>query len=84
VAAGVCSALVWAGLNVLTVGAAPANRGGAVSLVGALKFAGNALAPAVWLPLYAEHPRVPFLAAGVGALLLALAASRAGSARTRA
>ena len=51
IAAGVASAFVWAGLNVFTVSAAPRNRGGAVSLIGAFKFAGNALAPVLWLPL---------------------------------
>jgi MFS family permease len=79
-AAGVCSALLWAGLNVLTVGAAPANRGGAVSLIGAFKFAGNAVAPATWVPLYAGHPRTAFLGAGAVSVLLGLATARAGTA----
>ncbi|HSD78588.1 MAG TPA: MFS transporter [Solirubrobacteraceae bacterium] len=79
IAVGVCSALVWAGLNVLTVGAAPANRGGAVSLVGAFKFTGNALAPAMWLPLYVAHPRAAFAAAGAVSALLGAATARAGA-----
>jgi MFS family permease len=79
-AAGVCSALLWAGLNVLTVGAAPANRGGAVSLIGAFKFAGNALAPVVWLALYDTDVRLAFALAGVASLAVAAAAARAGSA----
>jgi MFS family permease len=79
-ATGVASALLWAGLNVLTVGAAPANRGGAVSLIGAFKFAGNALAPVVWLALYDARSELAF--AGAGAVCLALAAGvvRAGRA----
>ena len=39
-------ALLWTGLNTLAVEAAPQNRGGAVSFIGAWKFAGNAAAPA--------------------------------------
>jgi MFS family permease len=79
-AAGVCSALLWAGLNVLTVGAAPANRGGAVSLIGAFKFAGNALAPVVWLAFYEIDVRLAFALAGAASLAVAAAVARAGSA----
>jgi MFS family permease len=78
--AGVASALLWAGLNVLTVGAAPANRGGAVSLIGAFKFAGNAAAPVVWLAVYDASPRLAFLAAGAVCALLAVVVARAGGA----
>src|SRR5205085_1110690 len=39
-AAGAGSALIWTGLNTLTVESAPANRAGAVSFIGAWKFAG--------------------------------------------
>jgi MFS family permease len=79
-AAGICSALLWAWLNVLTVGAAPANRGGAVSLIGAFKFAGNALAPVVWLAFYDTDVRLAFTLAGVASLAVAATASRAGAA----
>jgi hypothetical protein len=79
-AAGLCSALLWAGLNVLTVGAAPANRGGAVSLIGAFKFAGNALAPVVWLALYEIDVELAFALAGAASLAVAAAAIRAGRA----
>ena len=79
-ATGVASALLWAGLNVLTVGAAPANRGGAVSLIGAFKFTGNALAPVAWLPVYAAGGELAFLGAGAVCLLLALTVARAGAA----
>jgi MFS family permease len=79
-AAGVCSALIWAGLNVLTVGAAPRNRGGAVSVIGAFKVAGNALSPVTWVPLYAGHPRLAFLGAGAVSVLLGSATRRAGRA----
>jgi MFS family permease len=79
-AAGVCSAMLWSGLNVLTVGAAPANRGGAVSLIGAFKFAGNALAPVVWLALYDADIRLAFVVAGAASLGVAAAVVRAGAA----
>jgi MFS family permease len=77
-AAGICSALLWAGMNVLTVGAAPANRGGAVSLIGAFKFAGNALAPVVWLALYDADMRLAFACAGIASLGIVGAVVRAG------
>ncbi|MCW3003051.1 MAG: transporter [Conexibacter sp.] len=80
-AVGVASALLWAGLNVLTVGAAPANRGGAVSVIGAFKFAGNALAPVVWLAVYAASPRLAFALAGAVCAGLAVVVARAGRAR---
>jgi MFS family permease len=71
VATGAGSALLWAGLNTLTVEAAPANRGGAVSFIGAWKFGGNAAAPAVLLPLYGAHAWSAFAAAGVLSALIA-------------
>jgi MFS family permease len=75
--AGAASSLIWAGLNTLTIEAVPANRAGATSVISAFKFAGNAAAPAMWLPLYANDVRLAFLAAGgasalVGALTLRL------------
>ena len=78
---GVCSALIWAGLNTLMAGAAPANRGGAISLVGAFKFGGNALAPLIWLPIYAAEPLLAFAGAGATAALIALATLRAAAAQ---
>jgi MFS family permease len=82
---GVASALLWAGLNVLTVGAAPANRGGAVSLIGAFKFAGNALAPVSWLALYDAGTELAFAGAGGVCIALAAVTARAGrAAQTRA
>jgi MFS family permease len=75
--AGAASSLIWAGLNTLTIEAVPANRAGATSVISAFKFAGNAAAPAMWLPLYANDVRLAFLAAGgasalVGAFTLRL------------
>jgi MFS family permease len=76
-AAGAASTFVWAALNTMTVEAVPANRAGATSVVSAFKFAGNAAAPAMWLPLYGADVRLAFLGAGVmaaatGALTLRL------------
>jgi MFS family permease len=74
VAAGAGSTLVWAGLNTLTVEAVPDNRAGATSVVSAFKFAGNAAAPLMWLPLYHLDARLGFVAAAaVAALTGALA-----------
>jgi MFS family permease len=69
--AGFGSSLVWAGLNTLAVEAAPANRAGAVSFIGAWKFAGNAVAPLVWVPLYEIRTTLAFGLAGAGCLVLA-------------
>jgi MFS family permease len=79
-ATGIASALLWAGLNVLTVSAAPGNRGGAVSLIGAFKFAGNAAAPAVWLAVYGATTELAFAGAGAACVLLAGTVVRAGGA----
>ena len=70
--AGAGSSFVWAGLNTLAVLSAPANRGGAVSVVGAFKFTGNAVAPVLWLPLYMAREETAFLAAAVACLAIAL------------
>ncbi len=64
-AIGLGSALIWAGINVLTVEAVPGNRAGGTSVVSAFKFAGNAVAPLMWLPLYHVDPRLGFLGAGI-------------------
>ena len=41
------------------------------SVISAFRFAGNAAAPLVWLPLYHLDPALGFLAAGVAAALTA-------------
>jgi MFS family permease len=73
-AAGAGSAFIWAGLNTLAVQSAPENRGGAISVVGAFKFAGNAIAPLVWLPLYLDAAELAFGIAGVACAAIALVA----------
>jgi MFS family permease len=72
IAAGVASQFIWAGLNTLAVRSTPQNRGGAISVVGAFKFAGNAIAPLVWLPIYLSRPSLAFAAAGAAAAAIAL------------
>jgi MFS family permease len=70
--AGAGSTVAWAGLNTLAVEAVPSNRAGATSVVSALKFAGAAAAPIVWLPLYDSDPALAFVGAGLAAALTAL------------
>jgi MFS family permease len=69
--AGLGSTLVWAGINTLAVEAVPGNRAGGTSVISAFRFAGNAAAPLMWLPLYHADPRLGFLGAGLLATLTA-------------
>jgi MFS family permease len=64
-AAGLGSTLLWAGVNTLAVEAVPNNRAGGTSVISAFRFAGNAAAPVMWLPLYHADHRLGFLAAAV-------------------
>ena len=57
--AGAGSVLLWTGLNTLAVEAVPENRGGATSMFGAFRFAGSALSPYVFLPIYNDAPSTP-------------------------
>jgi MFS family permease len=67
---GCASAFVWAGLNTIAVESFPGNRAGATSAYSAFKFAGVAIAPLVYVPLFEVDTRLPFLlAAGFSALL---------------
>lgn len=67
--AGVASQFLLVGVNAAVLGAQGGNRGGAVSVVQSLRFAGAALAPIALTPLYAVHPSASFL---LPALLLAV------------
>ena len=69
-AAGCGSALLWAALNTIAVDAVPANRAGAVSVFAACKFAGTAVAPLVWLPVYNRSASAAFLCAGCALLVI--------------
>jgi MFS family permease len=64
-AAGAGSALVWAGLNTEAVEAVPENRAGATSVFSAFKFAGNAAAPLLWVPIYHVDAGAAFAGAGI-------------------
>ena len=67
---GCASAFVWAGLN--TIGSSPSRRTARAqaSAYSAFKFAGVAIQPLVYVPLFNVDTRLPFLlAAGFSALL---------------
>lgn len=67
---GCASTFVWAGLNTIAVESFPENRAGATSAYSAFKFAGVAIAPLIYVPLFDVDTRLPFvLAAGFSALL---------------
>jgi MFS family permease len=65
--AGAGSVLLWTGLNTLALEAVPENRGGATSVFGAFRFAGSALSPYVFLPLYNGAPSHAFVACALAA-----------------
>ncbi|RVW04165.1 MFS transporter [Rhodococcus xishaensis] len=67
--AGVAAQFLLVGVNAAVLTTDGVNRGGAVSVVQALRFAGAALAPIALTPLYAVHPDLSFL---LPALLLAV------------
>jgi len=73
--------LLWAGVGAsaglirisqqrLAVGLVPRNRGGAVSSVLSLRFAGHAMSPILWTSLLARDARLDFLAVGLTAVLV--------------
>jgi MFS family permease len=74
--AGIGSAYMWAGVNTMAVEAVPGNRAGATSVVSAFKFAGQACAPLLLLPLYHLEPEATFAAAAIGCLMLGAAVLR--------
>ncbi|GAA4474551.1 MFS transporter [Rhodococcus olei] len=59
--AGVAGQFVLVGVNSAILSSEGANRGGAVSVVQALRFAGAALAPVALTPLYAASPTAAFV-----------------------
>ena len=69
---GCAGTFVWAGLNTMAVESFPENRAGATSLYSAFKFAGVALGPLVYTPLFEADTRAPFLLASVFTLALAV------------
>ena len=71
-AVGCASAFTWAGLNTITVESFPENRAGATSVYSAFKFAGVAIAPLIYVPLFDLDARAPFYLAAGFSLLVAL------------
>lgn len=71
-AVGCASAFTWAGLNTITVESFPENRAGATSVYSAFKFAGVAIAPLIYVPLFDLDTRAPFYLAAGFSLLVAL------------
>ncbi len=70
-AIGCTATFVWAGLNTIAVESFPANRAGATSAYSAFKFAGVAIGPLVYVPLFHVDTRAPFLLAAAFSLALA-------------
>jgi MFS family permease len=68
---GCASTFVWAGLNTIAVESFPQNRAGATSAYSAFKFAGVAIAPLVYVPLFNVDTRLPFVVAAAFSALLA-------------
>ena len=71
-AIGCAGTFVWAGLNTMAVESFPENRAGATSVYSAFKFAGVAIGPLIYLPLFHADTRAPFFFAAGFTLLLAL------------
>jgi MFS family permease len=71
-AIGCASAFVWAGLNTIAVESFPDNRAGATSAYSAFKFAGVAIAPLIYVPLFHVDTRAPFLLAATLSFILAV------------
>ena len=71
-AIGCASTFVWAGLNTIAVESFPENRAGATSAYSAFKFAGVAIAPLVYVPLFHVDTRLPFVLAAAFSALLAV------------
>jgi len=69
---GCAGTFVWAGLNTIAVESFPENRAGATSVYSAFKFAGVAVAPLIYLPLFHEDTRAPFFLACAFTLGLAV------------
>jgi MFS family permease len=69
-AGGVATQLVLVGVNALVLGSTEENRGGAMSVVQAVRFGGGALSPVAITPVHQADPLAGFL---VPAALLAVA-----------
>jgi MFS family permease len=67
---GVATQLVLVGVNAMVLGPAQENRGGATSVVQAIRFGGGAASPVAFTPIYHADPLAGFL---IPAMLLGLA-----------
>ena len=67
--AGCGASMMTVALQNLTVRAVPTNKGGALSVVSAFRFAGAAIAPLLWLPIYYRGAPIAFVAAGCSVLI---------------
>jgi MFS family permease len=82
--AGVCGQLILVGVNASVLAGAAGGRGGAISVVTALRFLGMAVAPAAFTGLYRHDPVLGFLVpAVILALTVPLAALSRRAARAR-
>jgi MFS family permease len=84
VAAGAATSVLTVATNSLALSAVPANRAGAVSTMSAFRFAGGALAPVLWLPLYRSAVPLGFAVPAAVLLVVVLAATALWPARERA
>jgi MFS family permease len=64
-AAGVCGQLTLVGINAVVLGGGPNGRGGAISVVTALRFLGMSASPAAFTGVYRHDPALGFLLPGV-------------------
>ncbi|MEN3356077.1 MAG: hypothetical protein V7637_59 [Mycobacteriales bacterium] len=76
-AAGAVTSLLAVSTNSLAISAAPANRGGAVSIMSAFRFTGSALAPLLWLPPYRAAAPLGFALPALLLLVVILPAAAA-------
>lgn len=79
---GGAGAAVATSLNTLNVSASQKNRGGAISMIAAFRFAGAAIAPVIWIPLYHVNVHLAFIVAACGMAFVWFGARRAITART--
>jgi MFS family permease len=80
-AMGGAAVTIGSPLNAKTVTASDVNRAGVISVVGAVRFSGQALAPLIWIPIYHEHHRLSFLLAAVSVFGVILTFRNAKGAR---
>ncbi len=83
-ATSAASSLVLVALQSLATVAIPDNRGGAVSVVLGFRFAGLALSPLIWIPVFESDPVLAFQGTALVSLPAALAFAALGQCRVSA